>query len=385
MASSGRPDEKVGSPPRIGFVNTVGRISGAEESLLTLLTHLDRRRFAAALLCPPGPLATAVDVPVVDLPTVRLYRRGPLARRLTGLAQLAAASAVVGRASAGLDLLHANSVAAALACLSAARRRRIPLVWHVRDLRLPPGLLHVLRPWVAVAIAISRAVAAALLAGGMPVDRVVVIPNGFDPARRPVRRSRAEVRAELGIGADEPMILTVGQLVPWKGHDVLLSAAGRLDRPARWVVVGDDLFGDHPDYVAELRRRAAALAGRVVFTGYREDVPDLMAAADLFVLPSRGEPFGRVVLEAMAAQLPVIATVPGGPADIVVPGRTGSLVPAGDAAALARAVGHMLSLTAAQRRALGRAGAAVVARRFAADRHALRVAEVYEGVLGGRG
>lgn len=155
----------------------------------------------------------------------------------------------------------------------------------------------------------------------------------------------------------------------------------------RLLVVGQDLFGEHAGYVTALHERAARpdLAGRVVFTGYRSDVPELLGAADLLVLPSHGEPFGRVLLEAMAAGLPVVATAPGGPCDIVVPGRTGRLVRQGDAAALAAGLASVVSMSGAARRRMGEAGRRRVASRFRPEAHAAAMGELFEQAAARRG
>lgn len=373
---------------RVLYVNHVGAVSGAEQSLLTLLAQLDLSRVEPHLACPAGELAeqaTELGVSWAELPCGRVYRAGPI-QQLRSVAVLTQAATALLRLSRDCDLLHANSTAAALACLPAARLRRLPLLWHVRDLRLPNLAFAALAPRVTKAIAISHAVAERLRRGGVPAGRIELIPNALEPVTMIPQRPRDEVRAELGLPSDARLAIAVGQLVPWKGHDLLLEAFARLaaDHPQlHLAVVGSDLFGDQPEYVAALGARAARpdLAGRVHLTGHRDDVPDLLAAADLFILPSFGEPFGRVVIEAMAAGLPVIATMPGGPAEIVVPGRTGLLVPQGRPEALAQAIRFVVSLTEAERGDMGRAGQLRVRRRYAPAAHSRAIERLYEQVL----
>ncbi|MBI2297591.1 MAG: glycosyltransferase [Armatimonadetes bacterium] len=418
---------------RAGFVNHVGVVSGAEESLLTLLAHLDRRRIEPLLFCPDGPLArraAALGVSVHPVPFGRLHRRGGAVERARSCMRLAGAALHLLRGGERLDVLHANSASAALAALPLHALRGVPLVWHVRDLLLPPGLVRRLAGPVSAAVAISRAVAERLRHDGFPAERMRVIPNALDPALRRPTRERDEVRAELGFAPDDVVAIAVGQLVPWKGHDLLLEAfaraapipapspcqgegwgevrsprggrdaelppvgvgpppapslARRGSTEVRLVIVGTDLFGEHAEYVAALKRRATEpdLAGRVVLTGYRGDVPDLLAAADLLVLPSRGEPFGRVLLEGMAAGLPVVATRPGGPCDIVLSGRTGLLVPQDDAAAMAAGLMDVVSMSADERRRMGAAGRRRVLSRFRPESHAAAMGELLEQVAAG--
>jgi glycosyltransferase involved in cell wall biosynthesis len=375
----------VKRPPRltVGYLNPVGVMGGAETSLLILLAHLDREAVRPVLFCPPGELAdraAALDVDIRPWPLVRL-RRHPPGACAAGLLGLARASAALLRHGADCHVLHANATAAALAAMPWRAIHRRPLIWHVRDLRLPRGAGRLLATGVDTALAISRAVADELRAAGFPASRLTALPNGLDPDTVRPNRSRQAVRAALGIAPEAPLALAVGQLVPWKGQDVLLQAFARIAAPeARLLVAGADLFGEHPAYA----QRLAALADpRVRLLGPRADVPDLLGAADLLVLPSLGEPFGRVVLEAMAAALPVLATDAGGPRDIVVPGHTGWLVPPGDVPALAEALAAALALGADHRRQMGENGRRRLVVRYSPAGQAWRLAGVYARLSAG--
>ena len=159
------------------------------------------------------------------------------------------------------------------------------------------------------------------------------------PAAGPWPGDRAEARravaAELGLPSG-PLVLTVSRIAPQKNLDVLVDAAA--GSAATWLVVGDG----RPDLLAALRTRAGAVGAPVRFAGARRDVPRLMAAADVFALPSRWEARALVVQEALAAGLPVVASDTGGLPDLVG-GGTGVLVPVGDAAALRAAVDGVLA------------------------------------------
>jgi glycosyltransferase involved in cell wall biosynthesis len=370
------------APCTVGFLHPTAPISGAERSLLILLANLDRHRFRPVLFAPPGPLFDAAEGLGVECrpwPAVRLRRREPL-----GWARLALAAVELLRRGGDLDLVHANAPAAALAALPWRAWRRRPLIWQVRDLRLPDGLVRLLAPRCEAILAISRAVARRLVEAGAPPRLVHLLPNALDPAACRPTRPAAVVRAELGLAATDEVLLCLGQLVPWKGHDTLLAALGRVPRPGLKVVLaGADLFGEHRAW--ERRLRAAAPAGRVIFAGYRADVADLLAASDVLVLPSRGEPFGRVLLEAYAAGRPVIATVPGGPAEVVAPGRTGWLARAGDAASLAAAIAAALAAGPARRAAMGAAGSRMLRRGFSPASQVWRLGALYDKLSTGAG
>ncbi len=376
--------------PRILLVNHVGAISGAEQSLLVLLQHLDRRRYRPELACPAGDLADAarqLGVPVRPLPVCRLHRGGPVAAAVSA-ARLAAFTQALSGLVPMAAIVHANSAIAAMASAPWAILRRRPLLWHVRDLRHPPGAARLLRPTVRQAVAISRAVAASLSVLGFGPGRVAVVPNALDAAACQPRRPRDAVRAELGLTASDRVVAVVGQLVPWKGHDLLLDAMARLTGGGRpgtphLLVVGDDLFGEHGDWVAALRGRAGRppLAGHVHWCGYQQPVADYLAAADVLALPSRDEPFGRVLLDAMALSLPVVATAGGGVRDIVVAERTGLLVPTGRADALADALDRVLRQPDLAGR-LGRAGHQRLLAHFAPPSHARAVMALYDRLRG---
>jgi glycosyltransferase involved in cell wall biosynthesis len=177
-------------------------------------------------------------------------------------------------------------------------------------------------------------------------------------------------------------------LLPWKGHTVFLEAAKRVFERipnARAFVIG---AAPHraKDYEGELRALAQDLgiADRVIFTGFRPNVPDMLELLDVVVHASIApEPFGRVIAEAMAMKRPIIATLGGGPTEIIDDGRTGFLVPPRDPEALAKRIIMLLEDPALAER-IADAGYRDARERFAADVHAKRVQQVYERVLSPR-
>ncbi len=193
----------------------------------------------------------------------------------------------------------------------------------------------------------------------------------------------AERRDELGVPAGAPVVLHVGRIVPWKGQDVLLDAVGLLaDRhpDVVAVLVGEATEQGGADFEVQLRRRAEApdLAGRVVFAGARRDVPALLAEATVAVHTSTSpEPFGRVVVEAMAAGRPLVASRAGGVPEIVEDGVTGILVEPGQPSALAAALDALLR-DPAEAEAMGGRARTEARRRFSVDEHVAAVGAVYD-------
>jgi glycosyltransferase involved in cell wall biosynthesis len=221
-------------------------------------------------------------------------------------------------------------------------------------------------------VAVSEATRDSLVRQGYPAARVVVVHNGIGPA------APVEPRRPKGVPDAAPLLLHVGRLAPVKGQRELIEALALLRRPdALAVLAGKDLETGG-SYQCELEALAAELGvrERVVFAGYRDDVPALLAAADVFVLPSFVEGLPLTVLEAMAAARPVVASRVGGTPEAVVHGETGVLVPPGDVEALAGALNELLADPERARR-LGEAGKQRVKERFSVGVMSDRVLAAY--------
>ncbi len=238
-------------------------------------------------------------------------------------------------------------------------------------------------------VAISGAVRREVLRLGIPADRVVLVPSGVEVARfAPLRDrdgvARAQARAALGIPADgRPVAGTLASLHRRKGHDVLLRAAALLagrGLPLHLVIAGEGPEGEALRALA----RGLGLLGegpvRVHFAGQVSPGERVLAALDLFVLPSRKEGLGVAALEAMAAGLPVVASRAGGLAESVLDGETGLLVPPGDPAPLAEALETLLRDPALRER-MGAAGARRVGERYSADAMAAGNLALYRELL----
>ena len=228
-------------------------------------------------------------------------------------------------------------------------------------------------------IAVSEGVRRSYCRIGVPGERFTTVPNGVPPLHDRVGRDVA--RSALGLDPRQPVVLTVGRLTHMKGQWHLVDAVpGLLDRFPDLAVV---LVGHGPLREA-LEKRAAGLGvgGAVRFTGHRTDARRLLAAADVFVLPSRHEGMPLVALEAMEAGLPVAATRVIGTEEVVEDGVTGALVRPGDPAALGAALARLLADPALRRRQ-GDAGRRRYQACFTRERMARDTAAVYESVLRG--
>ncbi|HLI13652.1 MAG TPA: glycosyltransferase [Alphaproteobacteria bacterium] len=231
----------------------------------------------------------------------------------------------------------------------------------------------------------SEAVVRDLRAEGVPAARLRMISNGVDLARFSALPDRAAARRKLGIADSCFVMVIVANLIPYKGHRDLLAAlgivGGRLPQPWRLLCVGrDDGIGD------ALRAEAAryGIGGNIAWLGVREDVPELLAAANLALLCSHEEGFSNAVLEAMAAGLPVVATDVGGNREAVIDGVTGIIVPPHDPGRLGEAILE-IAHAGEQACAMGRAGRARIAEHFAIESAFQRYEALYEELLDGDG
>jgi glycosyltransferase involved in cell wall biosynthesis len=376
------------------FVDHTATWGGGEVALFHLVRALDPAHYQpVVLLFSDGALADKLRAAGVETHVLPMDSRVIEARKddlgggtLLRMRDVASTLAFVGRVRRfmrrqGVAIVHTNSLKSDLIGGLAARAARLPLVWHVRDRiaddYLPAKVARAFRLMCRVVptrvIAISEAVKQTL--GRNP--RVRVIHDGT-----PVSDEPLSVQA---INRDGPLIGLVGRITPWKGQDVFLRAASIVRRKfpnARFQVIGAALFGER-DYEQQLRElaRSEGLSDAVEFTGFRTDVPDLIARLDLLVHASTtGEPFGQVVIEGMAAAKPVIATRGGAIPEIVIEGQTGLIVPMGDADAMARAIATLLS-DPDRAAEMGRAGRQRVLERFTIQHTGRGVEAVYRELL----
>jgi glycosyltransferase involved in cell wall biosynthesis len=361
-------------------VEALGR-GGLERVVALLAAHASTRLSVEVVaLCGGGPLAeemAAAGIPVRIL-GLRDYYPGSVLRAARALR------------AARPDVVHTHGHFAGVAGRLAARLLGVRATvhhLHTCDPTLKPRhrrLERLLARRCAAVLCCSEAVAChAAEKLGVPRPLLQVVPNGIAPpppgaTRDAAQRFLDEVRGAVVVHG--PLIGCVGSLVRHKGQDVLLDALPLLPEAyARSTVC---LVGEGPELAALEARAARTAPGRVIFCGARADVRRLLPAFDVLAVPSRGrEGLGLVVLEGMDASLPVVASRVGGLPEVVEDGRTGRLVPEGDAAALARAIASVLGRPD-RGAAWGAAGKDRVERDFRAARMAARIESLYEVALG---
>lgn len=380
---------------RVLYVNQTAQVSGAERSLLTLIAGLDGE-VDPIIACPEGELsaeARALGIePIPIRGTKASFRLHPLhtSRGLLEITQCALqVRRIVKRVSP--DIVHANTTRAALLALLARSRSAPPVVAHIRDLapegRLADLVLSLVARRADAIVANSTFVADRF---GEARGRVRVIYNPIDLERfDPSRADGRAVRAELGLSEDTVVLTVVAHISPIKGqdeaivvlgdliaagHDVVLLLVGSVKFASAGARLDNLAFGERlPALASEL-----GVADRVRFLGERTDVPDVLAATDVLLMPFWREPFGRVAVEAMAMGVTVVASEVGGPAEIVRPDLDGILLPPRSPKVWSRTLEQLLPDTALRQR-LGE-NARTRAADFSVEAHIAQVLALYREI-----
>ncbi|MGQ9813580.1 MAG: glycosyltransferase family 4 protein [Candidatus Roseilinea sp.] len=384
----------TGAPIRVLLLMTAREVGGAELYAQRLVETLAGQcAFTVALS----------DHPNMDALARQLERHTSVMRLSLGTARgLIGATWLLWQQARRHQIVHLNSNhpasrLGAWFCF-ALSLSRVPVVCveqrvtSMQDVRVPawarrlmPALFRLSRARVTHTIAVSTDNARALVdMYRLPSETIHVVHNSPGIATleaEQAQRARAEIRAELGLTPDQWMILTLARLTANKGHRYLIEAAARVTQRcpgARFFFAGPE---DERDQI-ERHIHQLGLERFVSILGYRADVARLLAASDLFVLPSLAEGFALSIVEALAAGLPVIATCVGGAPEIIRPGQNGFLVPPADARALAEHIVEVIEMPAEQRARL-REAARETAARFSPQEMGKRTLAVYRSALAG--
>jgi glycosyltransferase involved in cell wall biosynthesis len=369
---------------RVLFVTPWGeRLGGAEEMLWMILKHHDRARLEPTVaFLGRGAFvaeASALGVATATIPSGRLRHPTDTIGTIRRLA------ALLRRVQP--DLLLGWSAKPQLYAVPAAALARTGagVAWWQHALPDGGWFDRIATVLPARAIGFSSEAVRRRQEAMRPRRPSFVVHPGIDLGRRKV--DGAGLRQRLGIPADRPVVGIVGRLQPWKGQDRFLEALAELRRrghDAHGLIVGGTAFDLSPHFAEQLRELVGRLGleGRVTMTGQVEDAAPHFGLMDVAVNASEGEPFGIVLLEAMAAGVPVVAVATGGPLEIVDPGVTGLLAPDGGPLALADAIGEVLG-DPARGRAMGAAGRRRCEERFSAAAMTERLTTKLTEVAGG--
>jgi glycosyltransferase involved in cell wall biosynthesis len=378
--------------------NLDGTVGGSFFSLLFLLQGLDRDRFEPvavfhrehALL--PRYFDSKIDTRVIPYPApvqlpstllrpvqqgVNLYRQLPkFARDLSLLLR-----------NEGIDLVHLNnSITRNHAWMMGARLAGVPCITHERGIN--PSYSAMSR-WLGrglkAVICISDAVRQNFVDRGVTGLRLTKIYNGLDPSQLVVHRSPESIRSIFGIGRERRLVLMLGNIKEWKGQESVVRAMAAVRNAipdALCLFVGDTAASDqyYRDRLNKLVKELK-LGEHVLFTGYQSHVGDFINASDVVVHASvNPEPFGRVLIEAMALRKPVVGANAGAVPEIIRDEETGILFPPNDAEQLGAAIIRLLSHPH-EARSMGDAGRARLESTFHIDNNTRETMALYQRLL----
>jgi len=386
---------------KVLYLNPTVAIGGAERSLIELVSGVDRELVEPLAACVmEGPLTQAlreagarVELNPWPAFALRIGRGSFLSKLLLPFAAIVLIPHVLRLAGMvrreKIAIIHTNGLKSNVIGSVVRLLTGCKLVWHVRDV-LQPGMTRsvfgALARWtVTCLVANSRAVAETF--PGMPAGRIRVIYNGLDTDLYAPGPPREDVRSALGLSGESFVIGAIGALAPLKGHIHLIRAVPQILKVApraKVVIVGQEMYLTlgHEGYRSVLEKEidARGVRDHVVLSGYRDDPVEVLRCFDVLVHASiYPESFGRVLAEAMACGVPVVATGLGGPLEIIAEPGQGILIPAGDPGAIAAAI---LSLHGDpdRRRKMSAAGRRRVESAFGRRRYLREVEALYRDV-----
>jgi glycosyltransferase involved in cell wall biosynthesis len=359
---------------------------GTENHFMTLSRSLDAARFDQHFACLRrwGPFVTELMERRIPLTEYRIATF----RSMNALLQQARLAQYVRRHA--IQIVHTYSFYGNVFAVPPGRFAAPVVIASIRD--RGPYLTamqrrvqrHVCRLADCVLVN-AEAVKQWLVGDGYDPAHIVVIPNGVDTDRFNAAGDPAALRQSLGVPADTRLVAVVSRLTALKGIEDFLDAAAvvagqRSD--VRFLVVGEPSPIKNRAYVDELELRAARLgiADRVIFTGLRSDVPALLSAVDVSVMPSLNEALSNVLLESMAAGSAVVATDVGGTAEALVNGKNGLLIPPAEPQAMAAAILHLLDNTPLALE-LGHQARRTISDRFSLHRMVAATESLYDDLL----
>ena len=411
------------APTTVLFFDHTAKMGGGEISLFNLVTNLDHNRFEpVVVLASDGVLRERLSTVGIETHVLPLSTEVTGVRKdtLTGSgavspSQVLEIARYVWRLRGfarrrGADMFHTNSLKADLIGAVAGRLAGVPVIWHVRDRiaddYLPPLaarafrlLCRVLPNYIIVNSASTleslqlsahrrgRVIYNGIVHDGLPFQSWLEEDKDEEQS---AAQSEETLAAQNGSVPTEnaPIIGLVGRISPWKGQDIFLLAAAQIKQRyprARFQIIGAPLFGEE-DYEAEMRQLCSQLGldENVEWLGFREDVPELIKGLTILAHASKtGEPFGQVVVEAMMARRPLVATNGGGVPEIVISEKTGLLVPMNDAPAMAQALLRLLDAPDWAEE-MGRAGYKRAIEHFTIGHTVAKIHRLYEDILRNR-
>ncbi|KWX73022.1 glycosyl transferase [Paenibacillus riograndensis] len=375
---------------KVAYIDHTAKWSGGEVALFNILTNISNQIEPLVILAEEGALAERLREKGIDVRVIPLDES--IRNRGRNTVNLGAPAAALGLLAYGrklapilkqekVDCVHTNSLKSAFYGAVAAKKAGVPLIWHIRDHIGAPYL----KPVVAKAIRLlSRLLPNGVIANSHSTLNALELPRSKKTLV--VYSAFAKAIGE-GIGKREQQkdfnVLLVGRLAQWKGQHIVLEAAKAFknDSRVKFWLAGDALFGEEAYKNELIQKIQQDELTNVSLLGHVDDIQGLMSRADLLIHTSiTPEPFGQVIVEGMAAGLPVIASNEGGPVEIVVPGVTGLLIQPGDPVVLADSITWMLNHPEDRKR-MADSGMKRVKEHFVIENTVKDIVDYYKGLL----
>jgi glycosyltransferase involved in cell wall biosynthesis len=371
---------------KVLYIDEWGDIHGGGQIYsLSLLKKIDRNKFIPVFVCPsPGTFVDALEEEGVKVEIIKMKSlRNPL-NILSFISSTIKITALIKKEK--VDFIYSSGAARGTIYAGiAAKIMKIPLIWHVHILN-STGLLNRILACLSTKIIIIAEAGHKRFSWVHDPTKVVTNYNGIDLQKfNPNNIDNMSIKREFGLSPDIILVGTVGILHPQKGQKYLLEIVKQIKAEIsdiKFLIVGNDPTKDarHRRELESLTRELG-IAKDVIFTGWRQDIPKIMAGLDIFVLPSLVDHLPLVVLEAMASGKPVVATNVGGVFEMVEDRVTGILVPPGDSESLRRAIIGLLKDKEKAKR-MGMAGRRRTEEFFNIEANAKIIEQVYRDLLG---
>lgn len=374
---------------KVLHIHTLPVITGSGINTLLTMTGLDKDRFDVEFACAPGgPLADEAVMQGIKFHPIRHF-----VQRVSPYNDIAALGELVSLMRKNkYDIVHSHNSKAGFIGRLAAKITRVPVIVHTihgfafHDQEKPPrrALFILLEKFAAPMADKLIVISNPLREWGLSLgigkpEQYITIYSGIELDKFRTNIDVIKKKAEFGIGPGDKVVGVVSKLWEGKGHKCILQAAGEVVKKVhnvKFLFVGEGYLKDELENLAD----ELGLKDKVIFTGFRTDIPEITACFDIALLVSLFEGLGRVLLEAMAMGKAVIASRVGGIIDVVDDGKTGILIPPGDKEALAQAMVRLLSDSDLAAR-MGKAGKEKIDARFSAKTMVKEIEKVYNELI----
>jgi glycosyltransferase involved in cell wall biosynthesis len=372
---------------KILYIISNATLGGSQESFLLLNKHINQKNYDSLCMSVDGPFIDKLRLNKINYV---LFRNRTISKKnIIGFVLLVCKMYLIIKKH-NISIIHANDIHSVQYSVLAAKLARIYCVCHMRS----PFIAEMLSKKIhqslinccEAIIAISKHVKNELESIGILGNKIHIVYNALDLGSEDYSsHCKFEFRRQNYIANGDIFVGTVGRINPVKGLDTFIKSIPFIIQAipnAKFVIVGDANTTEENlyfDYLKKMRQELE-IEQRLIFAGYREDVVHIMKCLEVLVVPSKEEPFGRVVIEAMAAETPVVASEVGGIPEIIKHGINGLLIPPNDAKSIANAVIRLVKDTGLREKLI-QESRKTVKEQFSLQMHINKIAAIYEQIL----